>query len=380
MQTFQLGPVQRFAGANTKIKKPTEIAYFSYDNNHVLLPFSDVSLRYYYPPIFSTGYEDNDKFPIDLSRGYDTFRKRSDAPDEHLDGLLDTLIEAEKREGRKTEIDLITWRGMMTKASSSSRTTFRGTIFVEENHAHKVASNAERQVRWSRPGGPPQDMAMYWGYKFETLSLLEKPWCEVSRDEIEAREDEVVDNYAQYCSICKTGIGSTTMIIGGEVDVLGYKPDNPDEPARWIELKTSKLPAHDRDMQILDKKLLKFWAQSFLLGVPRIVIGYRSKAGHLLRLEELETQKIPSKVRQVGRFKWDGNICINFTGAFLEFLKQTIVGDGVWRIRRAANNPDIEVFRVQETGTGEILKQSFIDWRTQLLAGDIAARLAANGQ
>lgn len=48
--------------------------------------------------------------------------------------------------------------------------------------------------------------------------------------------------------------------------VLGYKPDDPNEPARWIELKTSKLPAHDRDMQILDKKLLKFWAQSFLLG------------------------------------------------------------------------------------------------------------------
>lgn len=56
------------------------------------------------------------------------------------------------------------------------------------------------------------------GYKFETLSLLEKPWSEVSRDQIEGRENEVVDNYAQYCSICKTGIGSTTMIIGGEVD------------------------------------------------------------------------------------------------------------------------------------------------------------------
>lgn len=61
-------------------------------------------------------------------------------------------------------------------------------------------------------------MLIELGYKFETLSLLEKSWSEVSRDQIEGREDEVVDNYAQYCSICKTGIGSTTMIIGGEVD------------------------------------------------------------------------------------------------------------------------------------------------------------------
>lgn len=81
----------------------------------------------------------------------------------------------------------------------------------------------------------------------------------------------------------------------------------------------------------------------------------------------------------MGRFKWDGNICINFTGQFLEFLKQTIVGNGVWRIRRAANSPAIEVFKVEETGTGDILKQSFIDWRNQLLASQIAAKLAENG-
>jgi len=28
----------------------------------------------------------------------------------------------------------------------------------------------------------------------------------------------VVNNYAQYCSIVKTGIGKAKMIIGGEVD------------------------------------------------------------------------------------------------------------------------------------------------------------------
>lgn len=41
---------------------------------------------------------------------------RDDASDEHLDGLLETLIAAEKREGKKIEADFVTWRGMMTKA------------------------------------------------------------------------------------------------------------------------------------------------------------------------------------------------------------------------------------------------------------------------
>jgi len=43
-------------------------------------------------------------------------------------------------------------------------------------------------------------------------------WDGTSRDFIEGREEMVVNNYAQYCSIVKTGIGKAKMIIGGEVD------------------------------------------------------------------------------------------------------------------------------------------------------------------
>lgn len=56
------------------------------------------------------------------------------------------------------------------------------------------------------------------GYKFETLSLIPDEWSRTSRDFIESREDMVVNNYAQYCSIVKTGIGKAKMVIGGEVD------------------------------------------------------------------------------------------------------------------------------------------------------------------
>lgn len=256
----------------------------------------------------------------------------------------------------------------------------KGTIYIEENHAYKAASKEAQKARFSRNRGPPQDMAMYWGYKFETLSLLNKPWGETTREEIEGREDEVVDNYAQYCSICRTEIGGASMVIGGEVDgVLGYKPDDPQAPARWVELKTSKQPEHERDRWVLDKKLLKFWAQSFLLNVPTIVIGFRSRDGRLLNIDEISTQQIPSRIQQQGTYKWNGNICINFTGQFLDFLKQTIVGDGVWRIRREAKSAAIEVFKVEEKGTGNILTQNFIDHRNSLHAGEIAAALNSRG-
>lgn len=56
------------------------------------------------------------------------------------------------------------------------------------------------------------------GYKFEALSLIPDTLDATPREYIEGREDMVVNNHAQYCSIVQTGIGNTGLIIGGEVD------------------------------------------------------------------------------------------------------------------------------------------------------------------
>ena len=158
---------------------------------------------------------------------------------------------------------------------------------------------------------------------------------------------------------------------------MGEKPDNPDAPISWVELKTTAEPpsTHSRETMKFERKLCRFWAQSFLLGVPKIIIGYRSQDGFLTRIQELETQKLPGMVsRSTG--VWNGNVCINMTDAFLGFLKQTIgAQEGVWRIKRAKDSQRIEVFQVQGTGTGLIVKQSFKEHREKLLAAEIAQKL-----
>jgi RAT1-interacting protein len=47
-------------------------------------------------------------------------------------------------------------------------------------------------------------------------------------------------------------------------------------------------------------------------------------------------------------------------------LKATITEDGVWRIRRKERSSTIEVFRVEETGHGDVLSDEFINWRIKL--------------
>ena len=209
--------------------------------------------------------------------------------------------------------------------------------------------------------------------------MLKKPWAEVSRDEIEGRGTQVVNNNAQYCSIVRTGIGTTSMIIAGEVDaVFGEKSDDPDSPIPWVELKTSQEPQGNplRETVKFERKLLKYWAQSFLLGVPTIAVGFRTQDGQLTRIQELQTQKLPGQVKN-GERTWDGNVCINFTGAFLELLKRTVTDGSMWRIRHRKNHRRIELFQVGDDGVGKIVKPSFRAHREKLRALEISQALGA---
>ncbi|KAK4934596.1 decapping endonuclease targeting mRNA [Elasticomyces elasticus] len=256
-------------------------------------------------------------------------------------------------------------------------TLFQDTLFIEENHDKKLSS---RQDQSSAPRGKnamSQDLMSFWGYKFETVSLLPEPWSNTSREYIESRENEIVSNYSQYCSIVRTGLGKIKMVIGGEVDaVMDVKPDDKSLPVNWVELKTTAAVINEREQIKFERKLLKFWAQSFLLGVPKIIVGYRSPQGILERVEELNTQAIPDKVRLNGKGLWDGQICINVASSFLECkswlivagLKSVVTEEGVWRIRKREKVPEIEVFKLEETGHGDILLPAFVKWRTQGLA------------
>ncbi|KAI1486980.1 RAI1 like PD-XK nuclease-domain-containing protein [Biscogniauxia mediterranea] len=380
--TFSIHPLGRFRGQSEPVKRPKEIACFSYDDKHEF-HLGDSSLQWYYPP----------ELGADLSKGFDKFDKHDDSKDEHLDSLLKTIMAHEEEEGKKIDAGIVTWRGMMTKIMSTpfddrdgfemnatlyqvrdSHITLSERLliipFIEENHAYKQASQEEQKRQQQQPGRRGQfspDIMTYWGYKFETLCCIPRPWGEVTREFIENRDNATVSNKSQYCSVVRTGIGKSILCIGGEVDAIwDSKPTQKGAPINWIELKTSVEIRDERGMNNFERKLMKFWIQSFLLGVPKIIVGFRSQQGILTKLEEIETAKIPETASRRGVRSWDANMCINFASAFLEWLKTTINDEGVWRIRRRPRSQEIEVFKVEEVGHGSILTDEFINWRIKL--------------
>ncbi|PSR83361.1 RAI1 like PD-XK nuclease-domain-containing protein [Coniella lustricola] len=362
---FSIQPVGRFARPSEAVKRPKEFACFSYDDEHKF-HLGDRSMRWYYTP----------ELDVDLSKGVDQFVKHDSSVDEHLDSLLKTIMHHEKQTGKKIDAQVVTWRGCVTKFMASpfedrdgfelNATLYQDCIFIEENHAYRMESERE-QAKQPWRGRIPREHMTFWGYKFETLATLPAPWGKTSREYIEGRKDEPVNNLAQYCSVVRTGVGNTVLCLGGEVDAIwDSKPRKQGDAIRWVELKTSAEINSDKDYSFFERKLCKFWIQSFLLGVPKIIVGFRSRDGILRKVEEINTEEIPATVSRRNR-SWDGNVCINFAADFLQWLRTKIDDEGVWRIRRRAGSPQIEVFKTSEdTGHGRILTDEFINHRIKL--------------
>ena len=130
-----------------------------------------------------------------------------------------------------------------------------------------------------------------------------------------------------------------------------------------MELKTSRELTTPRSIATFEQhKLLKFWAQSFLLGVPRIIVGFRSERNTLVSLQLLETMKIPAQVRERGTTMWDGNVCINFTAKFLEFLREIITEDGIYGIKFVRGGSKVDVFK---KGGMSFLTEEYINWKSK---------------
>ncbi|KAK4457849.1 protein rai1 [Cladorrhinum samala] len=366
-----------------RVKRPREFTCFSYDGDR-RLRLDDSGLKWYYPPSQSELENSGGSGGIDLSKGFERFDKHDEdaAGDEHLVGLLKALMDWEEKEGKKAVEagGVVTWRGMMTKIMAvgggngdedgfeMNATLYRDCIFIEENYEYKVKRNAEQSSRPQR-GQFSSDQMSFWGYKFETLCTLPRPWGECSRDLIESRDDQVVSNKEQYCSVVRTAIDDVALCLGGEVDCIwDAKPADPSSrPINWVELKTcAEMRNPNDELWFREKKLMKFWIQSYLLGVPKLVVGFRDRQGRLRRIEEMETAMIPRVVNRDPRVRWSADGCIDFAARFLKWLRQTINDEGVWRIRRLPKAREIEVWRVEETGHGDILTEEFMNWRIKL--------------
>ncbi|KAJ3187562.1 Suppressor of the cold-sensitive snRNP biogenesis mutant brr1-1 [Irineochytrium annulatum] len=199
-------------------------------------------------------------------------------------------------------------RGIMTKICCTPYATddwdlrvtyYQGTVYIME---------AEKLEEKSRAYGSSdrEKMMTYWGYRFESLMTADNPpsasALHGTQESNVGTEEYEVNTNIQFCSVVKTKLGANELLIGAEVDCIDTDSDKgTSSSARqklYAELKTNRIITNDRQRKSFEKfKLLRVYFQSWLAGVPNIVVGFRDDDGWVKTIEKFKTLEIPRMVR-----------------------------------------------------------------------------------
>lgn len=269
---------------------------------------------------------------FDLRDGYkDRFIKRDDSVKERLDHMLRWVVANRSKLNSRTtsasscalDVDFVTWRGHLTKLLTTpyetregwmlAATKFRGTIYISE--VETEAARRERENRTER-----HEEMMYWGYKFEQYTCA---------DNVHGAPDPggVVNTNEAFCTVVQTRLADHRLLFSGEVDCRDKDPGAPAPPACYVELKTSAEICTPKQRSNFHRfKLLKWWAQSFLPGVPRVVAGFRDHEGVVVSVETFHISKISQLIKNEYNC-WRPTVCMNFCCDFLTFVKRTVTED-----------------------------------------------------
>ncbi|XP_037648216.1 decapping and exoribonuclease protein [Sebastes umbrosus] len=342
-------------------KQPVEVGCFSLDSERRF--FNDSrQLRYYVEP---------DKHPnFDLKDGYkDRYIKNQANGKEKLDHMLRWILaNRSKVSSRATtassgalDVDFVTWRGHLTKLLTTpyetregwllAVTKFRGTLYISE--VETEAARRDRENRTER-----LEEMMYGGYKFEQYTCA---------DTVHSLPDPggVVNTNEAFCTVVQTRLADHRLLFSGEVDCRDKDPNAPAPPACYVELKTSAEICTPKQRSNFHRfKLLKWWAQSFLPGVPRVVAGFRDHEGRIVTVDTFPISKISQLIKSEQNC-WKPTVCMNFCADFLSFVKRFATEDNPGVVYLFSCEPHRDVtYSVHKDSEYTFLPKWYVDGMT----------------
>ncbi|XP_065877628.1 NAD-capped RNA hydrolase DXO1 [Euphorbia lathyris] len=266
----------------------------------------------------------------DLNEGFDTFIEKKDLGSEGFGDLLGCIRD---KNIPLQNMHFVTYRNNLNKILATAYIRHEpwemgvhkrnGVVYLD---VHKLPEKPQSELDRRR---------CYWGYCFESLAT-EDP----RRGDGEGIHH--VDANVEYCSVLKTKLGAHRILMGAEMDCC----DSTNEGKRfYVELKTSRELAYHTEERFEREKLLKFWIQSFLAGVPYIVIGFRDDAGRLVRTERLTTKDITNRVK--AKNYWQGGVCLAFADEVLCWLYGTVKENEDYILQFAAPFTRLELLQAQ---------------------------------
>ncbi|XP_076075179.1 decapping and exoribonuclease protein-like [Mytilus galloprovincialis] len=359
--SFRTHPTNRFDRKPPVFRKPNEIGNYSVDKNR-LFNTNRSNMKYFIPP------RNPNNVNFDLTIGYKEMIRKDESKKEYLDFILRWILcnkskfqlqtkDGNNQNNRDLHTDFICWRGLLTKLLCTpyenrddwliAITKYNNTIYMcEFETEHRKKNKADMTER--------QDEMSCWGWKFEQYVTADKP-------DGSPVTTEPVNNNEEYSTVVRSRLESHSLVFSGEVDAIDTTSGC--EGCKYVEFKTNREIEYNRQRQNFQRfKLIKWWAQSYLVGIPKIVCGYRDDDGIVHRLETINTLDIPNQLQEM-RDPWKPNVSLNFLDQLLAFIKANVTEDNPRLVYLMSWKPGSDVqLQKQPTNSGEY--QFLPDWYT----------------
>ncbi|XP_053390827.1 decapping and exoribonuclease protein-like [Mercenaria mercenaria] len=223
------------------------------------------------------------------------------------------------RKTRNLDTDFVCRRGLLAKIMRTpyekkedwliAVTLYNGTYYMDDIETEQRKKD---EAKWNG-----REMCC-WGWKFEQYLTAD------SKDGV-PDPDAQYNNCEAFYTVVEAQLNNHSLVFSGEVDALNVEEE---KGSYYVEFKTNSeitRPRHENKFKRF--KLMKWWAQSYIMGVQEIVCGFRGGNGIVHRLEFYNTQELPSLAAESLQNPWKPNVCFNFLDQLLSSIKSNIKTD-----------------------------------------------------
>ncbi|XP_040062864.2 decapping and exoribonuclease protein [Ixodes scapularis] len=346
---------------------PREVGCFSVVGEHRDFVNGRDELKYLCMP------REPDALSWNLNKGLeDAVWANFDEP-ERLDRLLRWITENRREvtsdrdpQRRSLGVNFVCKRGLLSTLACTpyrkrddwlfSATRYKNTLYL---------CKFESESPWESQNPKLAKQMYFWGHKFEQYMTSNRPGA-LPDTSAPLRSGD------QFYVVLKGRLGSHSLLFGNpmvptlftaEVDAIDNDvSQEPGSTAAYVEFKTARIMTHpNQERNFFGNKLLSCWSQSFLTGVPRVMVGFRTAYGEVQSVQEYSVEEMPS----LARGQWSDRVCLGFLDEMLSFVKECVTEDDPNAVYLFTldprQDPKVVCKKLSDPGEFQILSSSYLN-------------------
>ena len=246
------------------------------------------------------------------------------------------------------EWDFMQRTGQPNKGWRIGASKFRGTIYLHalmttERLQHNEEQNQNKYMR----------QTSYGGYRFESY-ISER-----------VQPNEAGEGGHQIVTTAQ--LETFKLLYASEVDCLVSRDrlPNPD-PKDFLEIKTRTRAWTPKLENERLGVMFRLWSQTYVRGVPAVVVGNREKDFHVRKIEMINTADMPILCSEY----WSSSDSLSLLRRFLQFVRDTVVVDNPEILYEFSWTPPDEYIRSSEARNVQADRRVLPEWYINFINND----------